>query len=348
VVVGPAGETIYPDEYGRVKVQFFWDRHGKKDEHSSCWVRVSHAWAGQGWGSLHIPHVGQEVIVAFEYGDVDRPIIVGRVYNAEQQIPLSLPDDKEKCIILGHGGNKMLWNDKDGEQKMEMFSPTENSYFSIGEGCMHQETDGDHILKIKADRDDKVDGNEKRKVGVNCEEEIGGNKKEEVGGFWNTLVDGSREETICGPVKAKWDGVSAKFHAGAATDWYGGLKHGTFVGVNLATNLSANITKSAGVKYTYSDAGEKKTSSSKVESVKTVYAMNSKIVKIEGSSDVDIGTKTAYTNYSGSTITIDNGAGSSIELSGSTVTIKCSTLKFECSNAKFTGNVVGSRMFEWG
>ena len=84
VVVGPAGEEIFTDKYGRVKVQFHWDRDGKKDENSSCWIRVSQPWAGKGWGGVSLPRIGQEVIVDFLEGDPDQPIITGRVYNAEQ------------------------------------------------------------------------------------------------------------------------------------------------------------------------------------------------------------------------------------------------------------------------
>ena len=91
VVVGPGGEEIYTDKYGRVKVQFHWDREGKKNENSSCWIRVSHPWAGQGWGAVSIPRIGQEVIVDFLEGDPDQPIIVGRVYNAEQMPPFGMP-----------------------------------------------------------------------------------------------------------------------------------------------------------------------------------------------------------------------------------------------------------------
>jgi len=82
IVVGPSGEEIFTDEYGRVKVQFHWDRYGKQDEKSSCWMRVSHPWAGNKWGMIAIPRIGQEVIVGFLEGDPDRPIITGRVYNA--------------------------------------------------------------------------------------------------------------------------------------------------------------------------------------------------------------------------------------------------------------------------
>lgn len=90
-VVGPAGEEIYTDKYGRVKVQFHWDREGKSDENSSCWIRVSQPWAGGGWGAVSIPRIGQEVVVDFLEGDPDKPIIVGRVFNAMQMPPYPLP-----------------------------------------------------------------------------------------------------------------------------------------------------------------------------------------------------------------------------------------------------------------
>src|SRR5258705_2746115 len=94
IVVGPGGEEIHTDEHARVKVQFHWDRYGKANENSSCWVRVSQVWAGKSWGSIHIPRIGQEVIVEFLEGDPDRPIITGRVYNGEARAPYALPGDK--------------------------------------------------------------------------------------------------------------------------------------------------------------------------------------------------------------------------------------------------------------
>ena len=100
VVVGNSGDEIFTDKYGRVKVQFPWDRQGQNDANSSCWVRVATLWAGKQWGIIHIPRVGQEVIVAFEEGDPDRPIIVGSVYNAENMPPYTLPDNKTQSGYL--------------------------------------------------------------------------------------------------------------------------------------------------------------------------------------------------------------------------------------------------------
>ncbi len=96
IVVGPKGEEIYTDELGRVRVQFHWDREGKLDENSSCWVRVSQGWAGTGFGMMVLPRVGQEVTVGFFEGDPDMPVVVGRVYNAINRVPYKLPDDKTK------------------------------------------------------------------------------------------------------------------------------------------------------------------------------------------------------------------------------------------------------------
>jgi type VI secretion system secreted protein VgrG len=96
IVVGPKGEEIYTDEYGRVRVQFPWDREGKYDEHSSCWMRVAQGWAGAGFGMILIPRVGQEVTVGFYDGDPDQPVILGRVFNSVSQVPYKLPDNKTR------------------------------------------------------------------------------------------------------------------------------------------------------------------------------------------------------------------------------------------------------------
>jgi type VI secretion system secreted protein VgrG len=96
-VVGPPGEVISTDKYGRAKVQFHWDRQGKNDADSSCWVRVSSVGAGAGFGFMNLPRVGQEVIIDFLEGDLDRPVILGSAYNAAQMPPYKLPDDRTQC-----------------------------------------------------------------------------------------------------------------------------------------------------------------------------------------------------------------------------------------------------------
>ncbi len=123
MVVGPAGDEIYTDKFGRVKVQFHWDRYGKKDENSSCWIRVSQPWAGKGWGSVSTPRIGQEVIVDFLEGDPDQPIITGRVYNAESQPPFGFPAGAVLSGIKsqthkGAGYNELSMDDTAGKEKV--------------------------------------------------------------------------------------------------------------------------------------------------------------------------------------------------------------------------------------
>ncbi len=124
VVVGPAGEEIYTDKYGRVKVHFHWDRYNPRDQSRSCWIRVASHWAGQGWGAVHIPRIGQEVVVDFLEGDPDRPIIVGSVYNGMNLPPYDLPDNKTQSGIKSRSSmrgsqqnyNEIRFEDKKGSE----------------------------------------------------------------------------------------------------------------------------------------------------------------------------------------------------------------------------------------
>jgi type VI secretion system secreted protein VgrG len=126
VVVGPPGEEIFTDEYGRVKVQFPWDREGKKDQTSSCWVRVATPWGGKQWGTIHIPRVGMEVLVAFENGHMDRPVIVGCLYNAEMMPPYTLPANKTQSGVKSRSSlkgsaenfNELRFEDKKDEEQI--------------------------------------------------------------------------------------------------------------------------------------------------------------------------------------------------------------------------------------
>jgi type VI secretion system secreted protein VgrG len=128
VVVGPAGEEIFTDKYGRVKVQFHWDREGKRNENSSCWIRVSQPWAGKGWGGVSIPRIGQEVLVDFLEGDPDQPVITGRVYNAGQMPPYDLPAGavvsglKTNSTKGGGGYNELSMNDTKGKEMVTIHS----------------------------------------------------------------------------------------------------------------------------------------------------------------------------------------------------------------------------------
>jgi type VI secretion system secreted protein VgrG len=159
VVTGPPGEEIFTDKYGRVKVQFYWDRHGKKDANSSCWLRVAQTWAGKNWGSVQIPRIGQEVIVAFVEGNPDEPVIVGSVYNPETMPPYDLPGKKvvsgfKSNTHKGKGYNEMSMDDTAGNEKItihgqyDMNTTVEHDQTNTVHGKMTETIDKDTTIHI--------------------------------------------------------------------------------------------------------------------------------------------------------------------------------------------------------
>jgi type VI secretion system secreted protein VgrG len=139
IVVGQQGEEIWTDQYGRVKVQFHWDRYGESNENSSCWVRVAQLWAGKTWGAIHIPRIGQEVIVEFLEGDPDRPIITGRVYNADEMPPYELPANQTQSGIKSRS-SKQANNQNFNELRFEDKKGAEHIYF-------HAEKDFERVVE---------------------------------------------------------------------------------------------------------------------------------------------------------------------------------------------------------
>ncbi|HEV3415438.1 MAG TPA: type VI secretion system tip protein TssI/VgrG [Pirellulales bacterium] len=155
VVVGPAGGEISTDKYGRVKVQFFWDREGKKDLDSSCWVRVAQAWAGKSFGAFFLPRVGDEVIVAFLEGDPDQPIIVGCVYNADHMPAYTLPDNKTRNYVKTRSTEKGT-AENFNELRFEDKKDSEEVYFHA-EKDFNRVVENNDTLKVGFDKKDKGD-----------------------------------------------------------------------------------------------------------------------------------------------------------------------------------------------
>ena len=164
IVVGPAGEEIYTDEHGRVKVQFHWDRLGQRDEESSCWIRVSQLWAGQGWGAMWIPRIGHEVIVDFLEGDPDRPIITGRVYHGQNVPPYVLPDHKTRSTIKsnsspgGAGYNEIRFEDKKGSE--EIYTHAQKDQNEKVENNMSTTVGNDQSISVGNNRSLTTENNE--------------------------------------------------------------------------------------------------------------------------------------------------------------------------------------------
>ncbi|RTL30414.1 MAG: type VI secretion system tip protein VgrG [Burkholderiales bacterium] len=218
VVVGPGGEEIFTDKYGRVKVQFHWDRLGKKDEKSSCWVRVSQPWAGQNFGFMHIPRIGQEVVVDFLEGDPDQPLITGRVYNAQQMPPWDLPANATQSGVLSRsskGGaygnaNALRFEDKKGSEQVWLHAE-KNQDIEVENDETHwvghdrtKTIDHDEKVHVKHDRTENVDNNETITIGVDRTERVGKNetitigvdRKETVGANETITIGTNRTETV--------------------------------------------------------------------------------------------------------------------------------------------------------
>jgi type VI secretion system secreted protein VgrG len=155
VVTGPKGEEIYVDKYGRVKVQFFWDRQGKKDENTTCWIRVSQGLAGKGWGMVSHPRIGQEVVVDFLEGDPDRPLVTGRVYNAEQMPPYELPDNMTQTVLKTRS-SKQGTTENFNELRFEDKKGSEEVYFHA-EKDFNRVVENNDTLKVGFDKKDKGD-----------------------------------------------------------------------------------------------------------------------------------------------------------------------------------------------
>jgi type VI secretion system secreted protein VgrG len=155
VVVGPSGEEIYTDKYGRVKVQFFWDRVGANDEKSSCWIRVAQGWAGANWGMIFLPRIGQEVLVDFLEGNPDRPLITGCVYNANQMPPYTLPDNQTQSTIKSRS-SKSGTSENFNELRFEDLKDSEEVYFHA-ERDFNRVVENNDTLKVGMDKKDPGD-----------------------------------------------------------------------------------------------------------------------------------------------------------------------------------------------
>jgi len=204
VVVGPKNEEIFTDKYGRVKVQFPWDRHGKFNADSSCWVRVATPWAGKGWGAVHVPRIGQEVVVDFLEGDPDRPLIVGSVFNAEQMPPFALPDGKQlsgfktNSYPTSGGSNEITFDDTKGKEKI----------------TVHAQYDKN--VTVDHDLTTTVHNNRTSTVKVDSEETVKGKKTTTVDGVVGETYNDTLTTTVKNAVTLT--STAANIHAIAKTE----------------------------------------------------------------------------------------------------------------------------------
>ena len=277
VVVGPSGEEIYTDEegYGRVKVQFFWDRYGKKDENSSCWIRVSHPWAGKEWGFIHIPRIGQEVIVDFIGGDPDYPLITGSVYNHEQMPPYALPANKTASGIKSRstkGGsptdfNEIRMEDKKGEEQLYIHAQKNHDTVveldesrTVGQhrqtrvekndsryvnqddlevinGVQNNQIEKDQTTTVKMSQHNTVTENQSNMVKGNRTQNVEKDVKEETGGDHLETVKGNHSFSVTKDEKILIQGNQSTFITGNRVDTITGNNTTTTTGQTTLTSI---------------------------------------------------------------------------------------------------------------
>ena len=245
IITGPAGEEIWTDKYGRVKVQFLWDRYGKWDENSSCWIRVSQPWAGKGFGGIQIPRIGQEVIVDFKNGDPDLPIITGRVYNADTMPPWGLPGSKTQSGMFSHsigGGpanaNALRFEDKPGQEELWLHAEKDQRI----------EVNNDESHWIGNDRSKTIDHNETIRVandrtasiGHDCSRAVKNDEQVTVGKNKTTMVGENLNITAGKSIRLSCGQTALELHAD-------GNFHVTCENFNITAKQNGQINTTGGM-----------------------------------------------------------------------------------------------------
>lgn len=252
VVVGKSGDEIYTDKYGRIKIQFHWDRYGAKDETSSCWVRVSTPWAGNKWGSVTIPRVGQEVVVTFVNGDPDEPLVIGSVYNSAHMPPYPLPESKSMMgmksrSVKADGGsyNEMVIDDTKGQEGFRV-NAQKNYNMKVGNDSSTHVVNN-HTGKIDGNSTTTVQGNTTHTTQGDDSFTVSGNRTATVVGNEESTVQGNSTVTVVGNEDVSVNGNTTytvggndEVSIGANQDISIGANQSVTVGANQETVVGAN------------------------------------------------------------------------------------------------------------
>ncbi|WP_295578037.1 type VI secretion system Vgr family protein [uncultured Lamprocystis sp.] len=367
VVVGKAGEEIWTDKYGRVKVQFHWDRYGKADETSSCWVRVAQAWAGKNWGGMMIPRIGQEVIVDFLEGDPDQPIITGRVYNGDQMPPWDLPANMTQSGLLtrsskggaGANANAIRFEDKKGAEQLWLHAE-KNQDIEVENDETHwvghdrtKTIDHDETTHVKHDRTETVDNNETITIHGNRTETvdkneritIGGGRTENVAKDESITIGGGRTENVAkdesitiggGRTEAVAEDESITIGSGRTEN----------VGKDESITIGGGRTENVAKDERITIGGGRTGNVGKNESVTIGEA---RTVSIGKDDRLSVGKNLSIT--AADSITITTGSASITMKKDGTITIKGKDITIEGSgkiNAKASGNITmkGSKILQ--
>jgi len=305
VVVGPSGEEIWTDQYGRVKLQFHWDRYGESDENSSCWVRVAQVWAGKNWGSIHVPRIDQEVIVEFLEGDPDRPIITGRVYNADQTVPYGLPDNQTQSGIKsrstkGGGGdnfNEIRMEDKMGEELLYIHAERDQGTVvendqGIGVGNDRAEEIGrDRSLVVQRNKSEQVAQDKSITVGASHSEAIGSDMSVTIGANLTETVAINYAETVGAAMELSVGGALAITVGAAMSEAVGGVKSET-IGSSKSVSVGSSLSETVGKDQTTTISGNLKqvTGKKRRDEIKEEFAILAKKVQVTADDEISLKT----------------------------------------------------------
>jgi len=317
-VTGPPGEEIYPDQYGRVKVQFPWDREGQGDEKTSCWLRVAQFWNSSFEGSQFIPRVGDEVLVAFVNGDMDYPLIIGSAVSENTMPNYELPANKTQSGIrtrsYPNGGrdnyHELRFEDKKGSE--EIYLQSEKDWNILVKNDKGQTVGQDESLTVGNNRSKTVGVNQSESIGVNKtiqvganhDETIGANMTLSVGGFKNERVGinsletigGAKELAIGGLYQVAVGGIMNETVAGAKTEEVG-LAKAVFVGNSMTENVKGNRTTTTDGNYTETTSAKyyAKANEYVIEAPKITLKAGSSTIVMDGSS-ITIKASKVFTN----------------------------------------------------
>ncbi|HTV78592.1 MAG TPA: type VI secretion system tip protein TssI/VgrG [Steroidobacteraceae bacterium] len=367
MVVGKSGEEIYTDKYARVKVQFHWDRYGKQDENSSCWVRVAQLWAGKAWGGIHIPRIGQEVIVSFLEGDPDQPIITGRVYNGDSMPPYGLPANATQSGIKSRsskgGGeanfNEIRFEDLKGSELLHIHAEKDQSIEvehdeSQSIGHDRTETVGhDETITIGNNRTEKVGVNETITIGANRKESVGANETIDIGANRAITVGASESATVAlqrthnvGVNETINVGAAQEINIGAAQTITVGAAQSTTVGADQTDTVAANRSVTVGSDQTVNIGGNLSMTVGADESWSVAGGRTASIGKDDS---LAVAKNLAVT--AGDSITFSTGDASISMKKDGTITIKGKDITIQGSgkiNVKADGDIVmkGSKILQ--
>jgi type VI secretion system secreted protein VgrG len=367
IVTGPSGEEIFTDKYGRVKVQFYWDRQGKKDANSSCWLRVSTSWAGKQWGFIQVPRLGQEVLVAFVEGNPDEPVIVGSVWNPETMPTYGLPGNKTRSGLQTRssmGGaaanfNEIRFEDKKGNE--ELYVHAEKDQNNVVEHDETTQVGNDRTEKVGHDEKITIGNNRTEKVGVNEDIAIGSNRNEKVGVNETIMIGSNRTEnvganesiTVAGnrtrvvaqnetvtvaQNRAHTVGINEAITVGAAQAVTVGVTRAVTVGTSQNVSIGTDLSESIGNSQTVQIGADLKESVGNDHMEKVAQ-----VLKIDVGKDAALEVKEHLTLYAGEQIELKTGDASILMKKDGSIEIKGKDIKIDASGkivAKAGGEMV--------